>query len=60
MWSDLYLEPLLHQTRTARSKSAYNLVIIDPRGLQCKTNSNEILVLESFDVRFDLTWFSDA
>ena len=37
MWSDLYLEPLLqHQTRTAKPKSAYNLLISDPRGLECK------------------------
>ena len=34
------LEPLLlHQTRTAKPKSTYNLLIIDPRGLQCETNS---------------------
>ena len=26
------------QMRTAKLKSAYNLPIIDPRGLQCKTN----------------------
>ena len=31
--------PLLQgQTRIANLKSAYNLHIIDPRGLQCKTN----------------------
>ena len=30
------LEPLLQgQTSTANLKSAYNLLIIDPRGLQC-------------------------
>ena len=34
------LEPLLQgQTRTAKPKSAYNSLIIDPRGLQCETNS---------------------
>ena len=34
------LESLLqHQIRTAKPKSAYNLLIIDPRGLQCETNS---------------------
>ena len=34
------LGPLLqHQTRTAKQKSAYNFLIIDPRGLQCETNS---------------------
>ena len=33
------LEPLLQgQTRTAKHKSVYNLLIIDPRGLQCETN----------------------
>ena len=32
--------PLLHgQMRTAKLKSAYNLLIIDPRRLQCETNS---------------------
>ena len=31
------LGPLLQcQMRTAKLKSAYNLLIIDPRGLQCK------------------------
>ena len=33
------LEPLLQgQTRTAKLKIAYNLLIIDPRGLQCEPN----------------------
>ena len=33
------LEPLLQgQTRIAKLKSAYNALIIDPRGLQCETN----------------------
>ena len=27
------------QTRIAKLKSAYNLFVIDPRGLQCETNS---------------------
>ena len=31
------------QTRIAKFKSAYNSLIIDPRGLQCETNSYEIL-----------------
>ena len=32
--------PLLQgQTRTAKPKSAYNSLIIDPRGLQCENNS---------------------
>ena len=31
--------PLLQgQTRTTKVKSAYNLLIIGPRGLQCETN----------------------
>ena len=39
-----YLGPLLQgQMRMAKLKSAYNLFIIDPRGLQCETNSYEIL-----------------
>ena len=29
---------LQRQTRTAKVKSAYNLLIIGPRGLQCETN----------------------
>ena len=33
------LGPLLQgQTRTANLKSAYNSLIIDPRGVQCETN----------------------
>ena len=39
MWSDLTLGPLLQgQMSTANLKSAYNSLIIDPRGLQCETN----------------------
>ena len=50
------LGPLLPgQMRIAKLKSAYNLLIIGPRGLQCETNLWEIMDLESFDVfRFDL------
>ena len=34
------LGPLLQgQTKMAKLKSAYNSLIIDPRGLQCETNS---------------------
>ena len=34
-----HLGPLLQgQTRIAKVKSAYNLLIIGPTGLQCKTN----------------------
>ena len=38
----------------AKLKSAYNLLVIDPRGLQCQTNSYKILGLKSSDVRIDL------
>ena len=31
--------PLRSQTRTAKCQSAYNLFIIDPRGLQIETNA---------------------
>ena len=50
------LEPLLQgQLGTATLKSAYNLLIIGPRVLQCETNLLEIIGWESFDVfRFDL------
>ena len=50
------LGPLLQgQTRIAKPKSAYNLLIIDPRGLQCETNLQEIIGWESSDVvTFDL------
>ena len=36
--SDLTFAPLQGQKRTVKLKSAYNLLIIDPRGLQCETN----------------------
>ena len=49
------LGPLIQgQMMIAKLKSAYNSLIISPRGLQCETNSFEILALESSDVRFDL------
>ena len=50
------LEPLLQgQTSTANLKSAFNFLIIDPRGLQCETNWYDIMGWESSDVvRFDL------
>ena len=56
MWSDLTLVPLLQgQTRIAKLKSAYNLLIIVPRGLQCEINLLETVGWESSDVvRFDL------
>ena len=50
------LEPFLQgQTRIAKLKSAYNLLIIGPRGLGWQSNLQEIMGWESFDVvRFDL------
>ena len=49
-------EPLLQgQTRTAKLESAYNSLIIGPRGLGCETNLKEVMGWESSDVvRFDL------
>ena len=49
------LGPLLQgKRRIAELKSAYNLLNIDPRGLQCETNLWEIIDWESFGVfRFD-------
>ena len=39
----------------AKPESAYNSLIMDPRGLQCETSSYEIMGWESSDVvRFDL------
>ena len=38
------LGPLLQgQTRTAKLKSAFNLLNIGPTGLQCETNLKEIM-----------------
>ena len=49
------LEPLLQgQTRIAKLKRVYNSFIIDPRGLQCETNLQDIVGWESSDVRFDI------
>ena len=50
------LGPLLQgQTRIAKLKSAYNLLIIDPIGLQCETNLLEIMGWKFSDVvKFDL------
>ena len=45
------LGPLLQgQTSIAKSKSAYKLLIIGPRGLQCETILWEIMGWEFFDV----------
>ena len=50
------LGPLLQgQMRIPKPKSAYNSLIIGPRGLQCAANLQEIMDCKSFDVvRFDL------
>ena len=50
------LGPLLQgHMKIAKLKSAYNLLIIAPRGLQCETNFYEIMGWESSGVvRFDL------
>ena len=50
------LGPLLQgQTRIVKGKSAYNSLIIGPRGLGCEANLWEIMGWESFGVvRFDL------
>ena len=38
------LEPLLQgQTRTAKLERVYNSFIIDPTGLQCETNLQDIV-----------------
>ena len=43
------------QMRIAKLKSAYNSLIMGPRGLQCETNLWEIMGWKSSDVvRFDL------
>ena len=49
------LGPLQCQTRISKLKSAYNSLIVGPRGLQCENNLKEIRGWESFDVvSFDL------
>ena len=50
------LGPLLQgQRRIAKLKSAYNSLIIGPKGLQSETNLEEIMGYDSSDVvRFDL------
>ena len=48
------LQPLLQGQMTAKLKSAFYLFIIDPRGLQCETNLQDIMGWESSDVRFVL------
>ena len=46
--------PLQGQMRRAKLKRVYNSFIIDPRGLQCETNLQDIVGWESSDVRFYL------
>ena len=63
------LWPLLQgQKRIAKVKSAYNSLIIDPRGLQCETNSlwagNLLMLLDltfhsSFKVKRWFTGFGE-
>ena len=50
------LGPLLQgQTRIPKLESAYNLLILGSRDLQCETKLKEIMGWEPFDVvRFDL------
>ena len=50
------LWPLLQdQMRIVKNKSAYNMLIIDSRGLQCETNLRDIMDWEYSDVvTFDL------
>ena len=56
MWSDFTLGPLLQgQTRIAKLQSAYNSLIIGPRGLGWQSNLWDIMDRDSFDVvKFDL------
>ena len=50
------LGPLLQgQTRTAKLNSAYNSLIIGPRGLQCETNSYRKSWTGNFSMWSDLT-----
>ena len=42
--------PLQGQTRITKLKSAYNSLIVGPRGLQCETNLQEIMSCEFSDV----------
>ena len=49
------LEHLLQsEMRTAKLKRVYNSFIIDPRGLQCETNLQDIVCWKSSNVRLDL------
>ena len=49
------LGPLMQGQTIAKLKSAYNSLIMGPRGLQCETNLWEIMGWKSSDVvKFDL------
>ena len=50
IWTDFTLGPSLGQTRIAKLKSAYNLLVIGPRGLGYETNLQEIMGRMSSDV----------
>ena len=55
VWSYLTLSPSFKVKRGQPNlKGLVNLFIIDPRGLQCETNLQDIVGFESSDVRFDL------
>ena len=43
------------QMRVGKLKSAYNLLVIGPRVLQCETNLYEIMGWKSFDVVLGLS-----
>ena len=42
------------QMRIDKLKGVYNSFIIDPSGLECETNLQDIVGWESSDIRFDL------
>ena len=46
--------PLQGQMRIAKLKSAYNSLIVGPRGLQCETNLQEIMSCEFLMSDLDL------
>ena len=60
MGSDLILGPLLQgQMRTAKLKSAYNLLIIGPRGFQCEPNLTVPILNISIDTAPIIFFFFD-
>ena len=55
MWSHLTLSPSFKVKRGQPNlKGFISRLFIDPRGLQCETNLQDIVGWESSDVRFDL------